>query len=197
MPNWCFNILEASGPEEEAQRFLDETGPFLEFNKIVPMHKELEGTTAPARPPHGAGTHALELWAQKQIDLVMKYGAADWYDWCVENWGTKWEPGFESQQKTENGYSFDTAWSPPTPVIARLSELYPALIFTLTYAEPGNYFGGSDVFQAGVHLEETRIPDEGLPVFFKEVMGWEEEDPLEEDADAEEPVDGHGEGSPT
>jgi len=52
-------------------------------------------------------------------------GRPNWYDWQVENWGTKWN-AYE-QSFCDNGYgelevSFDTAWSAPFPIIAALRE---------------------------------------------------------------------------
>ncbi len=35
-----------------------------------------------------------------------------------------------------------TAWSPPFPIIQSLSSAFPALMFTLEYAEPGINFSG-------------------------------------------------------
>ena len=39
-------------------------------------------------------------------------------------------------------FHFDTAWSPPMPVIKRAAELYPALRFELRYFECGCCFNG-------------------------------------------------------
>jgi hypothetical protein len=179
MPNWCSNILEASGPEEEVCRFLEETGPVLSFDRIIPMPEELRDTVSPPRPPYNAGTHALTLWQQRQAELLKKYGAADWYDWAVQNWGTKWDA--DAVQQEECGYSFDTAWSPPFPVIAALAAKYSKLRFSLIFGEPGMYFGGQVAYQNGALIEETIIPDDELPAFFEEMFGWEQDD--EEDVD--------------
>ena len=60
------------------------------------------------------------------------------YDWCVANWGTKWPASRVEVEGPVTGYDektlevvfhFDTAWSPPMPVIKRAAELYPALRF--------------------------------------------------------------------
>ena len=39
-------------------------------------------------------------------------------------------------------FHFDTAWSPPMPVIKRAAELFPALRFELHYFECGCCFNG-------------------------------------------------------
>ena len=50
----------------------------------------------------------------------------DWYDWCVTNWGTKWEIT-ESFEDEEGWICFDTAWSTPATAILSLSEKWPDL----------------------------------------------------------------------
>jgi hypothetical protein len=44
MPNWCTNLLTIYGDKKEIQRFLDD--PFLDFNRIAPMPKELLEVTS-------------------------------------------------------------------------------------------------------------------------------------------------------
>lgn len=54
----------------------------------------------------------------------VRYGATNWYDWCCDNWGTKWN-AYENQQPDSDTIIFETAWAPPEPVIARLAKMYP------------------------------------------------------------------------
>jgi hypothetical protein len=90
-----------------------------------------------------------------------------WYNWNVRNWGTKWDVAVKADDKypdtyiegpTENGenlvvyYNFNTAWSPPMPAIAKLSEQYPSLLFTLSYEEETGW-GGECEFLRGEQLE--------------------------------------------
>jgi hypothetical protein len=57
-----------------------------------------------------------------------------WYDWCIENWSTKWD--VNETFEDENGYiCFDTAWSTPALVILHLSEKYTDLSFEVSYAD--------------------------------------------------------------
>jgi hypothetical protein len=57
-----------------------------------------------------------------------------WYDWCLENWGTKWEVN-ETYEDEEGWVCFETAWSTPEPVIQSLSLKYPTLSFEVEYAD--------------------------------------------------------------
>ena len=67
----------------------------------------------------------LEIGLQ-YITNKVRYGATTWYDWCIENWGTKWN-AYENATIDQDTISFETAWSFPEPVIVQLSKMYPDL----------------------------------------------------------------------
>jgi hypothetical protein len=82
------------------------------------------------------------------------------YDWCIRNWGTKW--GFCHSKLIESNfdtgrlfYSFDTAWSPPTPLIFKMSQMFPHLIFTLKYWECGSAYKGTYIVHNGVIIKDV------------------------------------------
>lgn len=54
----------------------------------------------------------------------MPEGTEDWYSWCVENWGTKWDTSqlFWSQDDKSLFITCETAWSPPVGVYRKLEE---------------------------------------------------------------------------
>lgn len=68
-----------------------------------------------------------EMFSMGQIyvDNYKKYGAATWYNWCIDNWGTKWNALGTGKWIDEDTITFKTAWSAPLPVIEKLSEMYP------------------------------------------------------------------------
>jgi hypothetical protein len=89
----------------------------------------------------------------------LDFSGNDWYNWNIRNWGTKWDVAVSNDEKysdtelmeeTKNSlaYRFNTAWSPPTEIIAKLSEQYPNLVFTLSYEEETGW-GGETVFEGG------------------------------------------------
>ncbi len=65
----------------------------------------------------------------------LKYGASTWYDWCVNNWGTKWNSYGYSEDRDIHSSVFDTAWSAPKPVMLKLSEIIPDVRITLQWAD--------------------------------------------------------------
>jgi hypothetical protein len=62
------------------------------------------------------------------------------YEQRLEKWGTKWV-GYDLSIG-ESAIDFFTAWTPPIPVIAKLAELHPDMIFRLEYFEAGMAFRG-------------------------------------------------------
>lgn len=58
------------------------------------------------------------------VDNYLNYGATTWYDWCCQNWGTKWNAG-NTEAFGNDAVTFETAWCSPEPVIKKLSEMYP------------------------------------------------------------------------
>ena len=71
---------------------------------------------------------------------------ARWYNWRVQNWGTKWDcytleiddsdmpHGFEVQ--------FETAWSPPEEICSAIREQFADLSISWFYDEPGCEIAG-------------------------------------------------------
>lgn len=52
---------------------------------------------------------------------ITKYGHIDWYDWCRENWGTKWNAC--EVYISDNVIAFQTAWSVPDPIFEAFAYL--------------------------------------------------------------------------
>ena len=70
----------------------------------------------------------------------VRYGAQTWYDWCIRNWGTKWNSyGYEDYSSDVSSdlstIRFQTAWSAPHPVIEKLAEMFPDVSFEHEWAD--------------------------------------------------------------
>jgi hypothetical protein len=142
MPNWCNNTLEITHSDpamiERARsafadgRLLDEFHPVPNDLKIVAGRVGADDDQA-----------QKDLVAQEQANRT-KYGYANWYDWCVNEWGTKWDVGgngYEAQD-IPNGLimTFDSAWAPPVRAMEQLVDL--GFDVRLMYYEPGMAFCG-------------------------------------------------------
>ena len=139
MPNHCYSKLKVLGPKRKAEnilRFIQSEDAPVDFNKIIPMPDDIyKGDLGP-----------------KERE---KYGTKNWYDWSIEHWGTKWNSWGHKELESigmvpdENSVYFSTAWSPCTPVIIKLSRLYPDMGFVLTFVDEGGGFCGKIDFQNG------------------------------------------------
>ena len=69
-----------------------------------------------------------------------------WYNWRVQNWGTKWDCYTLEMDDTDlpHGFevTFETAWSPPEEVCYAIREQYPNVSISWFYDEPGCEIAG-------------------------------------------------------
>jgi hypothetical protein len=142
MPNWCSNYVEVSHEDPTKIRALAEAmeaGEFLDH--VIPVPQELKETMAGS---YGDDERQALLEAQTKRNID-KYGAGNWYDFCVNRWGTKWDVDCQGQvdlhpEGTMVTASFDSAWSPPVGVYEELVEQgYSVRAY---YYESGMCFAG-------------------------------------------------------
>ena len=69
-----------------------------------------------------------------------------WYNWRVQNWGTKWDCYTLEIDDSDlpHGFevTFETAWSPPEEVCSAIREQYPNVSISWFYDEPGCEIAG-------------------------------------------------------
>lgn len=96
------------------------------------------------------------------VDNLYKYNAPTWYEWCNDNWNTKWNAcGYdENTDYSDSDFIwFQTAWSAPVPVIQKLSEMYPNIELSLQFADEDlGQNCGKMKFKGGNIIEEY-IPE--------------------------------------
>lgn len=71
---------------------------------------------------------------KQAVNNLINYSATTWYDWSVNNWGTKWN-SYDPRKGEDNGLMFSTAWSAPHPVIEELSVRFPGVYITHEWAD--------------------------------------------------------------
>jgi hypothetical protein len=150
MPNWCENDLTVEGPKDVVEEFLRfaEGESTLDFDRFIPYPEAFRRRDEIADA--WDREHAERLgadWASRPGDGFNSGG----YGWRVANWGTKWRAALVHREEPEAGsaegtvavvFHFDTAWSPPLPVVRKAAELFPSLSFELRYFECGDGFNG-------------------------------------------------------
>jgi hypothetical protein len=109
----------------------------------------------------------IEL-GEKAYNNIIKYGHPDWWHWCVENFGTKWnayEFVYKGDEVTDE-IEFFTAWSPPIPVIEALSKKFPDRVIKLSWSDED--FGsnvGEITFQNGEIIEHNEPESQSKEAF--------------------------------
>ncbi len=69
---------------------------------------------------------------------IQNYGAPTWYEWSINNWGTKWNAyGYDENADYSGNENlwFQTAWSAPHPILQKLSEMYSDITFEHEWAD--------------------------------------------------------------
>ena len=111
MPNWCNNKLTIQHKDPQIIDALHKNvcadNEF--FQHIKPMPNNI----------------FRGLLGNEEREDCERKGIPNWYDWCCENWGTKWEAcdliAYQVDEHTLQ-LTFDTAWSPPDPIFQALTE---------------------------------------------------------------------------
>ena len=184
MPNWCNNTITLTGPKEKITAIYNkakEDNALLQ--QLKPMPTELEGTTSPA-PKEGE--------PQPLVD-----GVDNWYDWRVENWGTKWEVDVDNLELSDDGTTitgwFDSAWAPPIHAYEYFLTDNEDCSISSLYYEGGMDFAGKwedfadmTVTPGDFTADEMEDPNSGLIYDINEqfnmsefVREWEEEQKTE------------------
>jgi hypothetical protein len=132
MPNWCSNNLVLTHEDPAMiKRAYDalERGEFLE--EFIPVPQALRDTVADG---------------STNEQMVEKHGYSSWYDYCVGEWGTKWDVG---QQGCSDIHPegrmlhthFDSAWGPPVNAYEKLMDM--GFGVEAMYHEGGMAFAGT------------------------------------------------------
>jgi hypothetical protein len=139
MPNHVYSTLTISdkkyAPLIEAA--IEINGGLAQL--IKPMPTELRDTQSPPKIMtddeikqwHNSESPVKEMVgrpiSQTESDRMIKeYGANNWYDWAVDNWGTKWGTYDHEWNRDALRLDFCTAWGPMSEdMLERLAMLIP------------------------------------------------------------------------
>ena len=100
----------------------------------------------------------------KYLGTRAKYGKNNWLDWSVANWGTKWSAfRFDDDDHYSDGtITFVTVNNAPTPIMQKLSEMYPDSTMRHQWADDNvGHNCGERVYKAGAVIEEFK-PEPGV-----------------------------------
>ena len=143
MPNWCDNDLRVEGNKALLKVF----------------QEYVKGPANVLNPSEGETDFSFHKILPIPDEILANHnrGGMKWYDWCVENWGTKWQPTevFSEEDSLGVWCAFDTAWSPPEGVILKASRTFPELLFRLTATPEGEDTIVLEIVNGKIIKEET------------------------------------------
>ena len=191
MPNWCNNYLELEHEDpamiERAQKAFAE-GKLLEEFCPVPASLHIVA----GRLGDGDEQKKLE---EDTAENIRVHGYGNWYDYCVNEWGTKWDVGGDGDQATVESpnsikMNFDSAWAPPVAAMEKFMDL--GFKVKLVYWESGmgfcglfdengdDYFDYTDMSADEVEANINPEIDECMCIV-ENLREWEEQNAEEEE----------------
>lgn len=143
MPNHITNTLMCKDMHKLFKKYVDEEGGnrVFSFEKIIPMPEDI---------------------CKKKALSIRDMDMPNWYDWSIENWGTKWDA--YDITLMSNYIEFDTAWNTPLPIFARMSKELDIPIYA-TYSDE-DIFGGNCGGLRAIDGIVERVPPEIMFALF-------------------------------
>lgn len=141
MPNWCNNSIEIIGPKREIKSLWEEI-----------MQNKDKGLLSVICPQPDNMFHGN--LGERERQLCISKNIPNWYDWNIENWGTKWDVSISDLSFVEDGSSipvenlsningfFESAWTPPIQAYEYFLKKNPSCKIIASYYEIGMDFGG-------------------------------------------------------
>ena len=137
MPNWCNNTIEIEGTKEQ-------------INALVSFLDEKNGKD----------------WFDFFLPTPIELKEEGWYEWNVQNWGTKWNCDAQDWVKVEYPtedlstvtFWFDSAWAPPTTFYEYV-EANSTVNIKASYCEGGMGFVGEFVDGSDNYFEYQSLED--------------------------------------
>jgi len=190
MPNWCNNYLELEHEDpamiERARKAYADGRLLAEF---CPVPESLHIVAGSVGDPD----------EQKKLEEdtarnIATHGYGNWYDYCVNEWGTKWDVGgdggiADAEDPNATRMSFDSAWAPPIAAMEKFMDL--GFKVKLIYWESGmcycglfdengdDYMDYTDMSAAEVAESINPEVDECMCIV-ENLEEWEEENKEEE-----------------
>ena len=146
MPNHCTNRVTISAHEGKEDQFKAVLKAFESERPFQSLHPQPDWPNVPNDKGELSALKEHKNADGKVVFTTREFpdGTADerWYDWCYQNWGTKWDAydREEGDIDEECGYAefeFHTAWGPADGIYDKIAEDYPDVSVSWFYDEPG------------------------------------------------------------
>lgn len=139
MANWVWNYLKVSGKPERIKEFKEKAnldGRVFNFEAFVPFDYD--------DPDY------QDLSEKHYCEPIEGHEQFNYKDWMIDHWGTdrnSIEPSITEETDDSIGYSFTTAWQPPSDLLTALEKLYPDLEFFHDYTREIDDEGAEYLFE--------------------------------------------------
>ena len=164
MPNDCTNSLEIKGITTDQWRSIDDSFAVRDEDHQQDFLKtfipEPDYTVTPGAltfPESEARLATTEEDRERILKNEPTIREDSWWDWRVQNWGTKWDVygvcrgGTKEEPSDCFSSNFLTAWSPlGDRCMEELSKKFPGATLVNFYVEEGNDFCGVTVAKDGI-----------------------------------------------
>lgn len=149
--------------------------------------------TADAMLEDTASKKAFMKLGETVYHNILTYRAKDWYDWCCENWGTKWdayEVDVDIDLECDDPYitiNFQTAWGSPFPIFESILKQYPGVSLRGCWADEniGSNCGEIVTANGKIAAHEPTDLDEAIRLACY-VWGWDPDEYFNGDEDEED-----------
>lgn len=158
MPNWTYNNIKVTGPQESVDTFVKHGETHLKHYNDGTEHVAMSSwfprpetydkydtTNHPNGEGLTVGKHyswdnsgpiiteeLIEEFKAATKEQQEKYGAVGWYDWDCKNYSCKWDMEIDIIHTDEAlVLDFKTPWSAPYKWLVKVSKDYPDLLFTM------------------------------------------------------------------
>jgi len=172
MPTWCSQFVEVRGEEKEIKRMINSfrvdkstRGKYEEesgwdINQLFPVPDELAETPHASIIPEWS-QEEKDLWLKnKQEENLAKFGARDWFEWQIKNYGTKWGASYiqideEALSNCSDSFSFkfESPWCTCPGLMAKVSSLFPSVLIGIHAIEQMNMFAVWETYHDGEMIE--------------------------------------------
>lgn len=186
MPNIAENILKIKGTKQQIEEVVNYLNPndnkseVIDFNNIKKMPSDLDITASSLGDVfyeylyNNEKIDDLKLLKKtfvngnvndikKGLELaiaynnnIKNYGYKEWYDWCEENWGSKWN-AFDSSFDGNDTFFFETASNGVNELIELLSKRFEDVEFEYKWHESGMGCGFDGVYCQGQVIQSSYL----------------------------------------
>ena len=178
MPNWCNNSVEIYHEDpamlERVRTAFNDGRLLAEFIPIPTSLRIVAGCAGSNDSPEQIAL------VEAEENNIKVHGYKNWYDFCVNEWGTKWDVGADGNpaQDIPGGLmlGFDSAWAPPINAYEKLFDMgfkIRAMYYEGGMAFAGIFEDGCDEYYEYGGMNSAQIAEE-LPVELDEAFGISE-----------------------